>query len=137
MIFLGIILSNIPIGKARTADPSSGVWLMLHLLSLLVVAVGIAFLICFWRGKIRQYGLACPVCEKAIVGAMAQTAKATGLCRECGARIVEEEPEEEAEKKGCRQYHQIEETAHYHHPLAEGNVFPDSRRQPARQEKVG
>ena len=48
-----------------------------------------------------------------------------------------DQPEEEAEKKGYRQYHQIEETAYHHHPVAEDDVFPDGRRQPARQEKAG
>ena len=65
VVFLGILLANIPIGTARKADPSSDMWVMLHLLSLLVLAAGIAFLICFWRRKVRQCGLACPVCEKA------------------------------------------------------------------------
>ena len=97
VVFLGILLANIPIGTARKADPSSGVWVMLHLLSLLVVAVAIAFLVYFWRSKIRQYGLTCALCERAIVGEAARTAEATGRCPGCGVRVVDEEPEEHKE----------------------------------------
>ena len=41
--------------------------------------------------------LACLLCEVAIVGAAARTAEAAGRCPECGARIVEEEPEEQGQ----------------------------------------
>ena len=97
MVFLGIVLANIPIGKARKADPSSGPWVALHVLSLVVVAAAVSFLVYFWRTKVRHYGLACPLCEKAIVGEVAQTTEATGLCPGCGVRIVDEEPDDEDE----------------------------------------
>lgn len=62
MVFLGVLVANIPIGTARKADPSSGVWVTLHVLSLLVVAAAISFLVYLWRSKVRQYGLTCPLC---------------------------------------------------------------------------
>lgn len=97
VVFLGILLANIPIGTARKADPSSGVWVTLHVLSLLVVAAAVSFLVYFWRSKARHYGLTCPLCEKAIVGEVAQTAEATGRCPDCGIRIVDEESDDEDE----------------------------------------
>lgn len=97
VVFLGILLANIPIGTARKADPSSGIWVMLHLLSLLVLAAAIAFLVYFWRSTVRHYGLTCPLCEKAIVGEVARTAEATGRCPGCGVRVVDEEPDDEDE----------------------------------------
>jgi hypothetical protein len=97
VVFLGILLANIPIGTARKADPSSGIWVMLHLLSLLILAGAIVFLVYFWRSAIRHYGLTCPLCERAIVGEAAQTAEATGLCPGCGVRVVDEEPDDEDE----------------------------------------
>jgi hypothetical protein len=95
VVFLGIVLANIPIGKARRADPSSGVWVTLHVLSLVVVAAAVWFLVYFWRSKARHYGLTCPLCEKAIVGEVAQAAEVTGRCPDCGIRIVDEEPDDE------------------------------------------
>lgn len=97
VVFLGVLLANIPIGTARKADPSSGVWVTLHILSLLVVAAAVSFLVCFWRSKVRQYGLTCPLCETVIVGEVAQATEATGQCPGCGVRIVDEEPEGEDE----------------------------------------
>lgn len=97
VVFLGIVLANIPIGTARKADPSSGIWVMLHILSLLVVAASVWFLVYFWRSKVRHCGLACPLCEKAIVGEAARTTEATGRCPGCGVRLVDDEPDEDEE----------------------------------------
>lgn len=97
VVFLGIVLANIPIGTARKADPSSNMWVMLHLLSLLVVAATIWLLVYFWRSKVRHCGLTCPLCERAIVGEAARTTEATGRCPGCGVRLVDEEPDEDEE----------------------------------------
>jgi hypothetical protein len=104
VVFLAIVLANIPIGTARKAAPSSGVWVTLHVLSLLAVAVAISFLVCFWRSKVRHYGLACPLCETAIVGEAAQATEATGRCPGCGVRIMDEEPEDEDEEEDLEEH---------------------------------